>query len=258
MNDRLPPNVTSQANPSALPESWVERLFLRFSAMYGSKFADLWRGCDLTSVKGLWAEELAGYSADEIKRGIDCCKTRDWPPTLPEFLKLCRPPVDFERAFVEAVKQISLRDSGRDEWSHPAIYWAAVEIGAFDLRNSSWSGIGKRWTAALSAQLAKQSWPPVPQRMAALPAPGEGAPRPERVAAIAKEAGIAMSLNGNFDPLLWAKKPAGQLAWNLVLNGARKHAGLADVAAQAIENGIANDAGVLLKRWDGNQWLACH
>lgn len=211
MTAQLPQNATSQANPSALPESWVERLFLRFSSMYGSKFADLWRGCDLASVKGLWAEELAGFSADEIKCGIDCCKTRDWPPTLPEFLKLCRPPVDFERAFIEAVKQISLRDSGRDEWSHPAIYWAAVEIGAFDLRNSSWSGIGKRWTAALSAQLAKGSWHPVPQRAAALPAPADIFPDQERIAQVTRDAVALTTPTTEQDPLGWAKDVQRQI-----------------------------------------------
>lgn len=150
MTAQLPQNATSLANPSALPESWIERLFLRFSAMYGSKFADLWRGCDLASVKALWAEELAGYAADEIKRGIDCCKTRDWPPTLPEFLKLCRPPVDFERSFFEAAKQIGLRDSGTDEWSHPAIYWAC--------RDSTFATVPGRVSASAGRRPFPLNW----------------------------------------------------------------------------------------------------
>ncbi len=151
----------------------VERVFERLAAMYGGKLADLWRGCDMACVKQTWAAALAGYRHDEIRRGLQGCLTRPWPPTLPEFLSLCRPPVDPETAYREAVEQILRRDDGMDQWSHPAIYWTAARVTAHDLLGSSWIGIKARWTAALSEELAKGGWPEVPPRRPALVAPGQ-------------------------------------------------------------------------------------
>lgn len=172
-----PTNETSlapqSASHSALPEAWIDRLFGRFSAMYGSKFADLWRGCNLADVKALWADELGAMSRDELATGAAACKTRDWPPTLPEFLKLCRPPIDFESAYLEAVEQMRRRETGDDKWSQPAIYWAAVTIGSWDLRNATWGAIKHRWSRVFQEEVEKGRWPAIPEKSAALPAPGE-------------------------------------------------------------------------------------
>lgn len=163
---------------------WVDRLFARFSAMYGARFADMWSGGDLGLVKSVWADDLAGYGTDEVARGVEACRSLKFPPTLPEFLLLCRPPLDAESAFNEAVQQMALRDQGRDVWSHPAIYWSAVTIGAFDLRNATWSAIKPRWSRVLQAEMSKGEWPAVPPRLEALPAPGQIAANPEKVRAM--------------------------------------------------------------------------
>lgn len=97
--------------------------------------------------------------------------TRPWPPTLPEFCALCRPRIEPETAFVEAVQQLGKRDLNEDTWSHPAIYWAAAAIGEFDLRSASYPTIKARWTDALERELAKGAWPEIPKRPLALPAP---------------------------------------------------------------------------------------
>lgn len=43
---------------------------------------------------GTWAGALGRLTGVEIKRGLSACLTRaePWPPTLVEFLHLCRPP----------------------------------------------------------------------------------------------------------------------------------------------------------------------
>ena len=152
---------------------------------YGSKFADLWKGCDLANVKTVWADELAGYSADEIKRGIDGCRTRPFPPTLPEFLLLCRPHLNYDAAFAEAAEQLRRRESGNDQWSNPAIYWSAVKIGSHDMHSSRYDQLRGRWQKALDDAIAniKAGKLPneVPQRMTALPSPGQTTPPTEEV-----------------------------------------------------------------------------
>lgn len=92
MNAPLPTSATSQARPSALPDAWVERLFERLAALYGSRFADLWRGTDAENVKAVWAEKLAGFHdrPEVLKAALDACDDKPWPPTLPEFLGFCR------------------------------------------------------------------------------------------------------------------------------------------------------------------------
>lgn len=92
MNQKNQTLATSQPKSSALPEHWIERLFARFEAMYGARFADAWKGCDLKNVKVVWAESLGTYSRDELAAGVAGCMAKDWPPTLPEFLRLCRQP----------------------------------------------------------------------------------------------------------------------------------------------------------------------
>lgn len=148
-------------------------MFGRLAAMYGTKFADLWRGVDMADIKQAWTEALRGYTADEIMRGVNACMTRDWPPTLPEFAKLCRPGLDPERAFEEAQEQMYRREDGRDKWSHPAVYWTAVQYGHFELRNHTWNTAKGRWESLLRDNLADQALAPVPPRAMALPAPGQ-------------------------------------------------------------------------------------
>lgn len=155
--------------------SLVDRLFARLGAFYGARFADMWRDADPVELKRIWAEELAGFTPEEIARGIDGCRTRDWPPTLPEFLRLCRPALDYEAAFCEAAEQMYRRQQGEDRWSDAAIYWAATWMGR-DVMALSYDAARARWRAlldrALQAIRGGDLPNEVPPRMTALPAPG--------------------------------------------------------------------------------------
>lgn len=176
--------VETSAAPSStsrLPELWTERLLDRLAAMYGQKFTDQWRGVDPVYLKSVWSEELASYSADEIKRGLAACRTRIWPPTLPEFLLLCRPPIDPEAAFCEAVRELRKREANQDRWSHPAIFWATCRFATQDLLAASYPSIKTRWSSVLAAELEKGAWPEIPKRAIALPAPGKASADPEKV-----------------------------------------------------------------------------
>jgi hypothetical protein len=165
--------LASSTSTTALPEAWVERLFERMLLDYGRKFADQWEKADMDKLIAHWAVELAGYSGTELKRGLDALSTRDWPPTLPEFKKLCRRPLDPMHAYYEAVAGVQARAlSEYGKWSHPAIYWAAMPM-AFDLGSQTFSQIRPRWEAALQEQMDRGEWPEIPQPMVALPAPGK-------------------------------------------------------------------------------------
>lgn len=163
-------NQLANATSPALPSEWIDRLWQRFLLMYGNKFADMWRDLDPNAVKQAWAEDLAGYTGEEIRRGLEWCKSQSWPPTLPEFMTACRPVLDVKSEWAEACDQMRIRleGKGEDRWTRPQVYWAAVSIGAFDLNNTSWDQISARWKAAIATAKAD----PIPEYRAALPAPG--------------------------------------------------------------------------------------
>lgn len=76
-----------------LPESWVDRIFSRFTAMFGSqKVATMWAGVPVEEVKAVWAQALGTYDAATIGKAMQAVldSGKEWPPTLPEFKALCR------------------------------------------------------------------------------------------------------------------------------------------------------------------------
>ena len=147
-----------------MPVRWVEDLFARLSAILGGAMSNVYASADPELVKAEWAEALAGFSAEEVKRGLAGCRTRKFAPNLGEFLHLCRPALDPEFAWIEAEKGLrSFTDGTPFDWSHPAVYWAARGM-AYDIRTGSFERMRKRWEAALREQFGAGYWasPPDP------------------------------------------------------------------------------------------------
>lgn len=181
-------SVTSAGNIPALPEWAGEQIFRFLEDRYGAKFIDSLGGLPRERVLLAWREELIGYTPREIKRGLNACRSRAWPPTCMEFLLLCRPVADAKGEWVEAREQMAvrMRGLGGDVWSRPQVYWAAAAIGGFDLQTQGWEPIRTRWEYAL----ANAKSDPIPEFVApqpALPAPGQTlVPRTEARARIAR------------------------------------------------------------------------
>ncbi len=202
----LSTSSTSSDAPIPLPSAWVERLFDVMLSTFGKKFVDQWANADPEKLKAHWGLKLAGYSAAEIKRGVDALDALGWPPMLPEFLKLCRPPVDATAAYYEAVQGIAARERGeKGEWSHPAIFWASVAVGTFDLKTQGYAQIRNRWETALEAEMRKGKQVDIPEAVLSLPAPSKR--EIDRVAA-AKVVSDLKCMSGNRENIsrLWASK----------------------------------------------------
>jgi hypothetical protein len=178
-------------------------------ALYGNKFIDMWRDTDIKLVKDLWAEEMGKLSGVELKRGYAGLMARDWPPTLPEFVKACKPSVDALVAYYEAVNGTQAREQGKKgEWSHPAIFWAAVPM-SYDLKHVGYSQIKTRWEKALKDEMEKGVWAAVPEPLPQLPAPGKSAlsrEHAEKMVSELKAEGIAKVAADKTDHKLWAKR----------------------------------------------------
>lgn len=231
----MQPTSTSEtaALQSAIPIAWAARLIERMQALYGAKFAQQWDSIAPARLAEIWAEELAGLSGDEIATGLAACKTRPWPPTLPEFIGLCRPWMDAETAFREAVAGMAERNGGgMGKWSHPAVYWAAVRIGAHDLLSTGWQAMRTRWEAALRDVMAQGRWHPIPAPALQLTAPG-GATTSRAQAQgfldqIKRDTGMsAMPASGVEDTKAWARR--------ILANMAGRTATVVDMAKRALE-----------------------
>lgn len=197
--------MTPQLSTSEpLPTAWIEKLFERMAALYGSKFADMWRGTDPEQVKALWSQELGKLSREEVTKGAQALMTLEWPPSLPQFINLCRPKLDAQKAFTEALNGLMARDRGEvGVWSHPAVFWAAVRVGAFDIKNATYPQIKGRWESALGDELEKSQWPEIPKPVVSLP--------PIKVCAEVAQKYLAKmqvhkSESSHIDHKRWAKK----------------------------------------------------
>ena len=75
-----------------LPETWIDRIFMKLQGRYGTLFLDRWKGCDMANVKETWAEELGGFRdrPECIAYALRSLADQQFPPTLPEFLAACR------------------------------------------------------------------------------------------------------------------------------------------------------------------------
>lgn len=149
---------------------------------YGAMWADRYGAFPRERVKTTWADDLADMTRDELARGVSACRDRKFPPTLPEFRALCRPALDYERAFIEAVEQMRKHERGEGTWSNPAVYWAGAKLGG-DLRAYPYAAIKCRWQAALDGAIEgiRTGKLPneVPQYREVLPAPGKCSVPPE-------------------------------------------------------------------------------
>lgn len=204
MND-MTASGTSPARRSELPDDWIERLFRKMEDRYGAMWADRYGAFPRQRVKETWAEDLADLTNSELARGFAASKNLKFPPTLPEFRELCRPPINPEASFAEAVKQLRLRKEGLDTWRHPAIFWAAQSIGEHDM-NQPWQVIKTRWVAALSEMLAEPTLPKIEPyvQQAKLPSPGQTSIAPDEAKKRIGE--ISGKIVEKSDNRSWARK----------------------------------------------------
>lgn len=117
-----------------LPSAWIDRIFELFTGYYGKHFLDMWSGANVASVKSVWSAELGRLTPQAIALGMDACRRRKFPPTLPEFLELCRPTPESlgipakPLAFNEALA-IACGRKRREECSHAVVWHALAEAG---------------------------------------------------------------------------------------------------------------------------------
>lgn len=85
------PSNGSAGTPKNGPES--ERVatvfWTRMASLYGHKWASQYG----SSPDELWTKALTTLGSDAIRRGLEACVVSGdaWPPSLPEFMAMCKP-----------------------------------------------------------------------------------------------------------------------------------------------------------------------
>lgn len=86
-----PPKSTTP-NTESMPMHWVSHLFDRLHARYGTKWTRQHPNAKLEQLALTeWQSKLSGMIAEDIRMGLDNWDG-DWPPSLPEFVRACKPP----------------------------------------------------------------------------------------------------------------------------------------------------------------------
>ena len=222
----MPPNPTSNA--------MANQVINEMRALYGARFTQQWQGLTPRELKSSWETHLHGLQEAEVMAGLQACLSRDWPPTLPEFLRLCRPWLHPEAAYHEAVAGLAARRRGEPgRWSHPAVYWAAVAASTHDLLNSTYGAMKARWERAYADSLQQTRWDPVPPVVPELAAPVH-----DRAARARAEAALARILatqtqapRGDRDSRAWARQILTEQARG---GGKRYSTGVLEMAGRAL------------------------
>lgn len=145
-------------------------LWDRFAALYGQRWRDLFA---TDEARAAWQQEAGalfyqrGIRWQMAKAALDKLRVSvgatDAPVSLAKFADLCLPHFDFEGAFAEAKKQAPMADLGLATWTHPAVYWAAVDFGLCRIQQTGWSRAKGEWVRLLTNRL-NGFCPPIPEK----------------------------------------------------------------------------------------------
>lgn len=84
--------TSSNSAPTEEHRKRIDRLFLRFAAMYGPIWRSQFKSDEyLDFVKREWQAGLFGYAETILELAIEVCrKNKELPPTLPQFIDFCK------------------------------------------------------------------------------------------------------------------------------------------------------------------------
>jgi len=178
--------------------SAIDRLYGRFASMYMHKWSSHFTSpAVIADWKKAWSSALIaeGITPRLALEGVERCRTEypTWPPSEGQFVALCKPPMDYEQAFRDAVRELRKRllndPDKQPHWPIPALYWATVDYGQGELVEASYGQAAARWKKLLDNRL-KGDCPDVPQYVPQLAAPA----RDEQGKAITSEQAKANAL----------------------------------------------------------------
>ena len=117
-----------------IPDSWVEQLFKRMTAIYGSqKIGAMWLDADMQSVKQAWGTALGKYPPKTLADALLALPERpsEWPPTLPEFVTLVREAAEYSKHHAASAVPLLGPSETLADPTNPKVIAARAELAAF-------------------------------------------------------------------------------------------------------------------------------
>jgi hypothetical protein len=227
----------------------IDNLSARFDGIYMQKWKSNFPSpAALANWSTAWSDALSrhGIAPKMAFAAIQRCEESFmWPPSLPEFLALCKPPLNYEQAWSEALTQMGRRHADEsDTWPVPAVYWAAVDFGGvLVMRNTPYSLAADRWKRLLDKRRESEC-EPVPVFVPQLSAPPLN-DKGEFITLAEARGGARLALRAMMD--LAGRKPSRTVAIERARAVLARHAATGDVLAIQ----IAHAKHVLLALMEG-------
>ena len=166
MNAQSALNTQRSTESHALPQAWIDKIFRKMHGRFGNQFVDKFRSGEsftvtlmdgsteerdtgIENAKTVWAEELAGFSNEELKQGM-ATRFLYGAPDLDKFQLACRQVIEIDVAVQMqlAITQMSRRRQYLEEnWPDNRTFWAAQRLGNDLLVQEPWR-LKDRWAAA--------------------------------------------------------------------------------------------------------------
>ena len=163
-----------KASLTELPNKTICDIWHRMGTIYGYKWASHMGVADggdgvLTDAAKTWKKSLVGITLEQLKYGFDVLifKNHDWPPSLPEFRKLCLSNVPSGVPGVDEVLKVLVSVQGKNgtlasRYKHPLIFAISQEINMFELRTAKTLD-AKRLINAAYEKFIDTGWPDCPE-----------------------------------------------------------------------------------------------
>lgn len=156
--------------------SAMDRLFNRFDGMYPGRWRSSFSSAEaVDNWRREWASafEAEGLTTEDVRFGLqELKKIYAWPPSITEFLLVCRPATQPDVAFHLAADEMANRRNFKPEnWPSARMYWAAAAMG--EAMMLPYQQVKSRWLVEWR-RAAQREHEPIPQVLPerALPAPG--------------------------------------------------------------------------------------
>lgn len=158
--------------------SLMDHLFNRLDGAYPGRWRSSFPGAQsVENWRNAWVEAFLedGITPPEVKVGIAACrKLYDWPPSINEFIKACRPDRT-EALFIQAQRLVFTPVADRNYAGDAVLYWSIQRFGEHDLKAATNAG-GGRWRQVVAEVIdhgRRGLLPVIPVRREQLPEPGQ-------------------------------------------------------------------------------------
>lgn len=115
---------------NSLSKKYIDRIFMRLTAIYGHKFTSLFPIPEAIDVaKAEWSSALAELSDFQINQALNRCRLlSEWNPSIPEFIRMS---VNFPNL------EVSIQRIKKNKITDLVTQKIALIIGSYDLKNKS-------------------------------------------------------------------------------------------------------------------------